>query len=187
MHRRELLQLVGSAASLAAFGGLTPERLLALGTETHARAAGAALQSLSAANARTVATIADLVIPATDTPGALDVGAVEFIDLLLTAWYPAAEREALIAAIAAAEAAPVTGQGAPLSELSGAPLLAAATALDAAGPREAGSAREGWQAVKRLTAFAYFTSKPVMQDVLQYKVWPGRWGACEEVTSVGTH
>src|SRR5207237_10743347 len=50
--------------------------------------------------AELVATIADQILPATDTPGARAVGVHRFIDALLAESYPAAERARFVAGLA---------------------------------------------------------------------------------------
>ena len=40
--------------------------------------------------------IADLIIPETDTPGALDAGVGEFIDYVVSTWFQADEQERFI-------------------------------------------------------------------------------------------
>lgn len=91
MDRREALKSIGlflgtalSSSTLA--GALSGERFAAAGgTWTP--------QLLSSAQAETVATIADLIIPATDTPGARGAGVHEFVDLMLAEWMTPAERD----------------------------------------------------------------------------------------------
>jgi hypothetical protein len=57
-------------------------------------------QTLNSDQFKTVTTIADLIIPTTDTPGAKEAGVGPFIDLLLTEWHPAADRDRFLAGLA---------------------------------------------------------------------------------------
>ena len=83
MQRREMLRLLGSLGATSALASLPGEKLWAIGTGAHQRAAGGSLRVLDQKASEAVARIADLILPRTDTPGALDAGCVEFIDLLL--------------------------------------------------------------------------------------------------------
>ena len=56
-------------------------------------------RTLSTAQAELVATIADRVIPPTDTPGGRAAGVHQFVDTLLTDYYPVAERDRFIAGL----------------------------------------------------------------------------------------
>src|SRR2546422_11430118 len=86
MNRRELLRALGTAALLPPLSGLSPGRLVATGRRMHRRARSRALQVLDPHQSETVATIAELIIPATDTPGARAAQVDRFIDLLLADW-----------------------------------------------------------------------------------------------------
>lgn len=73
-----------------------------------AQPAERAIAVLSAEQARFLGTVADAVIPATDTPSATEVGVVQFIDFMLERWYAEAEVEAFLAGL---EEAARTGAG----------------------------------------------------------------------------
>src|SRR5262249_25418312 len=59
-----------------------------------------ALRTLNAHQNATVTAIADLIIPRTETPGAADIRVNEFIDLILTEWYTAEERDCFLNGLA---------------------------------------------------------------------------------------
>ena len=179
MQRRDLLRALGAVATIPAFTGLSSERLWALGVAAHGRTG--ALRTLTPPEAASVGAIADLIIPRTDTPGALDVGVVEFIDLLLTEWYAASDRDNLLYGLGYLDGM-ASKQGArTFAELDPASQAALASTLDAATERPALSAAATWSTLKGLTVYGYFTSKSVMQDVLKVKIWPGRWDGCVPV------
>jgi hypothetical protein len=81
MQRRELFRLLGVGAVLPA---MTPEVFALL----HQAQPGAdyKLRTLDAHQNATVVAMIDLIIPATDTPGAKGARVNEFIDLILTDW-----------------------------------------------------------------------------------------------------
>src|SRR5690606_16229899 len=49
-----------------------------------------------------VAAAAERIIPATDTPGAIDAGVPDFIDLMMSEWYPEPDQAAFLAGLQAA-------------------------------------------------------------------------------------
>jgi hypothetical protein len=98
MERRDVLKLLGSATALSAFP------LEALTLIEQASAQGTALRTLDPHQNATVTTIAELIIPATDTPGAKDAKVNEFIDLLLTEWFDPAETKQFLAGLTEVDA-----------------------------------------------------------------------------------
>ena len=65
MDRREMLQWIGGAVGIHALAGASPERLIAIGRAAHERRQ--ALLVLNAHQNQTVTTIAEHIIPETDT------------------------------------------------------------------------------------------------------------------------
>lgn len=179
MQRRDLLRTLAAIATIPAFTGLSSERLWALGVAAHGRTG--ALRSLTPPEAASVSAIVDLIIPRTETPGALDVGVVEFIDLLLTEWYSTTDRDNLLYGLGALDGLASKRGARTFAELDAASQAALASTLDAATTQPAPSAAATWRTLKGLTVYGYFTSKPVMQDVLKVKIWPGRWDGCVPV------
>ena len=165
MNRRDILRILGGVTA-APLLPLAAEERLALGRDLHARAQGP-LRTLNAQQNALVTQIAELIIPRTDTPGATDVRVTEFIDLLLTEWYDAAERDRVLAGLAALEA---RNQASPS-------LVALLESLD--GVRgEPASAEWTFERLKSLTVYGYFTSETVQRDVLHHQPLPGRFDGC---------
>ena len=87
--------------------GLSGPKLGAAVTRSIAAArspASATSRVLSPQQLEQVATIAEHIIPATDTPGARAVGVPAFVDTMLAEYYTPAERDALLAGLAAVDA-----------------------------------------------------------------------------------
>jgi len=84
MKRRDALKLIAGAAAVPAFYS---HDLFALGREIHQQLGSTAtLKTLDAHQNATVIAISEMIIPATDTPGAKAARVNEFIDLILTDW-----------------------------------------------------------------------------------------------------
>jgi hypothetical protein len=96
MDRREVLRLLGSAVALSA---LPAEALTAIQQASAQVAQSTGLKTLNPHQNATVTTIAEMIIPATDTPGAKEAKVNEFIDLLLTEWYEPTETKEFLAGL----------------------------------------------------------------------------------------
>src|SRR5437868_13574286 len=97
VDRREALQLLmgGAAFQLASphlFAKLRTARVL-LDTQPAPR-------TLDSHQNATLTAMAELIIPKTETSGATDVGATQFIDLILTEWYIEEERNRFLNGLA---------------------------------------------------------------------------------------
>src|SRR3989442_5510883 len=102
MNRRDMMRVLGGALALPLLAGLPAERLDALGRAAHrrARARAGGFTGLDPHPAETVATIAEMIIPQTDTPGARAAHVPEVIDLILAAWFAADDRARFLAGLA---------------------------------------------------------------------------------------
>ena len=97
MKRREALKLLAATAALP----LLSHEAFSLFRAIHQDlAASTALRTLNAHQNATVTTMSELIIPATDTPGAKAARVNEFIDLILTEWYDDEERVNFLTALA---------------------------------------------------------------------------------------
>ncbi len=89
MQRRDILRLLATGAVLQ----LAPTKLFAVLQEARSLVqAHTSPQILNPHQYDTVKVMAEMIIPRTDTPGATDVGTVDFIDLVLSEWYDEPER-----------------------------------------------------------------------------------------------
>jgi hypothetical protein len=177
MNRREVLHLLGGIAVAPMLAPASPEGLWDLGRAIHARLASRTGRTLDAHQMETVTRIAELILPETDTPGATRVRVPEFIDLMLTEWYPARERDNFLRGLADIDTRSRQGSGGVFVDLRGADQSAVLQALDGMKGAE-GSAENAFATVKQLTIYGYFTSEVVMKDVIHYRVIPGRFDGC---------
>jgi hypothetical protein len=97
MQRRELLKMLAAGAALPV---LSPGVMAHL-YEAHAQVGSAyKLRTLSPEQNKQVVTMIDLIIPATDTPGASGAKVNEFIDVILTDWAVESERAGFLSGLA---------------------------------------------------------------------------------------
>jgi glucoside 3-dehydrogenase (cytochrome c) hitch-hiker subunit len=172
MQRRDLLRLLGTGALLP-FLPRSLDAAVRFGQAAHAAAALDGLEILSPEQAELVSTLADLILPRTDTPGASDVGVTGFVDHLLAAWYHADEREQFLAGLADIDAR----AGGRFTSLETAAQTRLVGLLDGA-EGEAGSAESEFGRLKSLTIYGYFTSERVVKEVTREPLIPGRFDGC---------
>jgi len=177
MLRRDLLHVLG-AATLPMLAPLPPEVRLSLGRHLHDRVGlTTTLRALNARQGALVAELGELILPASDTPGATDVRVAQFIDLILAEWQTPAERTALLAGLDAIDRRCRERHGAGFLEVSLPDRLALASELDGARGLP-GSAEAAFARVKQLTIYGYFTSERVMREVVDAPIIPGRFEGC---------
>src|SRR5450755_1876915 len=100
MERRQVLKLLASAAALPA----AHSNFYNLLRDIHASLpAGEAHKTLDAHQHATVSAMADLIIPRTETPGAVDARVPEFIDLILSDWSDDRSRASFLRGLAAVD------------------------------------------------------------------------------------
>jgi hypothetical protein len=185
MERRELIQWLVATATLKSLESLAPGDLLALGRDVHRRAAAATARALLPHAERTVALVAERIIPATDTPGATDAGVSAFIDKMLADWYTPDERERFLAGLAALDERCRGQQGQPFVDCDQAAQVAVLQALDnevsALRLNRDPAANEHWFAMlKYLTVYGYCTSGPGMRALRLYPL-PVRYDGCATI------
>ena len=89
MDRREIVKLIAISSALP----LVPNRSVAFFRGIHANLpASSKLKILTAHQDATVAAMAELILPQTDTPGAKAARVNEFIDLIVAEWYSEEDR-----------------------------------------------------------------------------------------------
>jgi len=181
VDRREFLESIGGLSILLPFAAAL-----------HARAGAAAgLKTLSETQDAAVTCIAEILLPQTDTVGATQVGVNRFIDLLLTESMLERDRDRFLEGLAAIEARSRSLYGAPVATARKADQEALIRALDgqlpARPPTKAEQARldalpltaeRGYELLKGLVVFAYFTSEPVAKGLIDAPIIPGRYDGC---------
>lgn len=172
MSRREALRLTLAAAVAAA----APMRLLrAQEAATPASSRLAALTGsdwkpvfLSDEQARAVALIAEAIIPRTDTPGALDARAHEFIDLILSIDNER-NRAKFVEGVQWMDARSSALFGVPFADATEEQRLQILTGISDSNKKVDAELRDGWRFfkdVKRRTLDAYYSSREGLVEEL---------------------
>lgn len=190
MERRQILKLFASAAVLPAAGGNFYGVLRAI----HASLpAGGALKTLDAHQHATVSAMADLIIPRTNTPGAVEARVPEFIDLILSDWSDERSRASFLHGLVAVDELSRESFGkdfvgsSPAQQAEIMRLLGEGMARDAqkiaANPRGGrGGLPEPYGnfyfMFRQLVLTGYFTSEAGAEQQLHFQVIPEHLDAC---------
>jgi len=181
MDRRELVRSLAAVVALP-FVPTDPDAALGFATALHERSGGQqSFRTLSSRQQRLVADLVDRIIPATDVPGALAVGVPEFIDLLLTEWFDASDRDRLLEGLADIDRRSAADGGASFSDLPEARKLTLMRTLDASPRDEEEGAAAAFGRIKALTVYGYFTSELVSKEVLRTQVYFEDFDGCAPV------
>jgi hypothetical protein len=182
MNRRDLLRSLAAAVAIPAISGLESEALFATGRRVHRRARAGAFRLLDPHQSETVATIADMIIPATDTPGARAADVHRFIDLLLAEWFPDDERAEFLAGLADVDTRARAAFGTDLigaTEAQRTELLGKLDAeAQALGETKRNAKKHFFQLMKSLTVYGYFTSEAGATGELHFVAIPGSFDGC---------
>jgi gluconate 2-dehydrogenase gamma chain len=171
--RREALQRAAALLGVALSPSLFSSVLRAEPTST-------APGSLTAAQLAIAATLAERILPRTDTPGALDVGVPAFIDLMHGSYLTAEEKADLEAALAHFDAAARQTHRRGFADLDAAQQDALLTTAAASA-----TASEHFLQIREITIVGYFTSELVGTKVLHYEPVPGVLQPCIPLSEVG--
>lgn len=176
MQRRQALRLLGA---IPVIGALTPDDLLAAAEQLRSRNGfSPPFGALSKDEARTVATIADLIIPATDTPGASGAGVPQFIDLIVGEWYTESERAAFHAGVREVDARSRYMHGGAFVDLTATQQTSVLRAMEAEAIvlHDSGATPPPFFAtMKQLTLWGYYTSEVGMTKELGFELIPGQF------------
>jgi hypothetical protein len=126
--------------------------------------------------------VCEVIIPATDTPGAIGAGVPEFIRQLLGDWGSMETRAAMAGVLESIEKQAWSRHGAGFLELPGERRLALIRTLD-----EESLARKDipWSRFKQLVLLGYYHSEAGATQELRYELVPGAWRSCLPLTEVG--
>jgi glucoside 3-dehydrogenase (cytochrome c) hitch-hiker subunit len=175
MKRRDMLLLLAGTAAL-------PDQLLAIGRAVHKRVRAGTLRAFGPHQSDTVATIAELIIPKTDTPGARDAGVPAFIDVMFADWADDDQRKVFTAGLANVDERSRALYGKDFIACTEGQQVQVLTDLDAELARlrdtKSDTSKNFFGAMKWLTLMGYYTSEVGATSELHYRVVPGRYEPC---------
>jgi glucoside 3-dehydrogenase (cytochrome c) hitch-hiker subunit len=174
LDRRALLLgavfLVGGAVALSRF------------TRHPSKANGSSGPALSGEQFLLLEQVADTLIPATDTPGAIEAGVPAFVRDMLTDWASAATRADVIGVLDAIERLAWAQFGAAFLELPAERRLAVLRRFD----EDAISRQDpAYSRFKYLVLVGYYQSESGATQELRYELVPGAWRSCLPLSEVG--
>src|SRR5690349_12607687 len=156
MQRRDFLSAAAASAAVA----LLPNDALAAWPRVAAGPTPA--DSLTAAQLALIGSIADTILPRTDTPSATDVGVPAFINVIVSENYTETDRLAFVTGLDAIDAHMKANADNGIAT------------LETLTERRTEPARTYWR-LKGLIIHGYFTSEPVMKNVLHHEIMPGKY------------
>jgi hypothetical protein len=182
MDRREALRVLGAATAAP----LISKDLYALGRDVRARwRARPGFQVLDAQQQVLVQTLTELIIPATDTPGAKATGVDQFIDVMLADWYDPADRQAFLDGLADVDTRSKAATGKAFTDADPVQQAALLTALDDELARRRATHQKldknFWRNLKWLTLTGYYTSQVGFEQELHARIIPGSYDPCRMI------
>ncbi|MDX2182626.1 MAG: gluconate 2-dehydrogenase subunit 3 family protein [Gemmatimonadaceae bacterium] len=185
LSRRSLLTLAALAAVPRQVSAALPDTAWTRGA--WARALGGDVfggSSLTALEESTIRAIANAVIPRTDTPGAIDVGAPAFIGVLFDEWASDDERTALRTGLAELDARANAQYGKGWAALDTA-TAEREIAWAEASTSDPTAGQRALRRVKSWTVHAWITSEVIQTDVLHRRIIHGGYEGCVEIAPHG--
>ncbi len=190
MQRREVIRILFGTAALP----LLSRDAFSLLRQVHDQLpATSALKTLNPHQDATVTTMAELIIPQTDTPGAKATRVNEFIDLILTEWFDEEERTKFLAGLTTLDTQSRDLFGKDFVDCAAVQQKQLLTALD----EELTEVRQDevnlprrrrlefdpyhrpfFFAMKQLTLVGYFTSEAGAKQALHYEIIPSHHVQC---------
>lgn len=185
MNRREFLQCAailvsGTSASQLGFTLSEEQQVYLASAPDYAKGK---VNYLTPAQRKIIAAMAEVVIPRTDTPGAIDAGVPNFIELMASGWFNEQESAIFSAGIKAMEEQVPSVYGKPFDQLDAAQQLEIMEELEAQASDsswyEYGNVQREFISdapficqVKELTIWGFFTSEVGSTQVLRYEPMP---------------
>lgn len=176
MDRRELLHrasmLLGGAITASAASGILAG---CVSTPVDPAEGPAKTGFLNPEEMRAISAMADQIIPATDTPGAIDAGVPNFIDRMVSGYYQAKEKEIIRAGLRQATTDAMELRGKGFADLAAEDQVALMKEYDreAYSPRPPNSDPHFFRLVKELTVLGYGTSQAGATKLMYYNQTPG--------------
>lgn len=173
--RREVLQglivSIGGASALTACGGVA---------NVMATRPGATPRFYSDSEYALVTRISDLIIPRTETPGAVDANVPGYMDGLMTDWASSETKNAHRTALRQIKRELDQRAGADFLTVSDSAAESSLASFDAAAFAQEGDA-DGYKRMKGYVSQSYFATEEGATEELRWVAVPGRWDPSVEI------
>lgn len=189
MHRRELFRMMAAGGVLPA---LSPDVFALL--RAAQTGSGYQLRTLTPHQNDTVVAMIDLIIPATETPGAKGAKVNEFIDVILTEWAHEDERKHVLDGLADVDRQSSELFGKNFVDATVAQQVALLRAMDDQTMSDGRVSRRGrneahggqlqgsfWKVFKGMTLHGYYTSEVGFTEELKLQIIPGEHHGCAPI------
>jgi hypothetical protein len=175
MNRRDMLLLLAGTAAL-------PDSLMAMGRAVHKRVRAGTLRAFNTHQNETVSTIAELIIPKTDTAGAREAGVPAFIDVMVADWGDEEQRQTFTAGLANVDERSRAAFGKAFVGCTPPQQTEILQDLDYELARlrdtKSDTSKNFFQMMKWLTLAGYYTSEVGATTEQHFRVVPGRYEPC---------
>jgi len=134
-----------------------------------------------------VSALSEIIIPTTDTPGAIEAGVPDYIEFMLSAWYDKEERTRFLIGIKQVNAYAAAYEGADFAELDADKQTEIVQRLhDGRMPIMKQGGNLFFEHIKQLTLSGYYTSEVGMTVERIYQPVPGKFDGFYPYSEVGT-
>lgn len=142
-------------------------------------------KALTPAQADTLDIVAELIIPATDTPGAREAGVPQFVDRAVASYCTPADAAAVRNGLDRAEAEARAEHGAAFAALPPAKQTALLARYEAEGKGPPATRKRFFPVLRELVTVGYFTSEPGATKAVRYDPVPGAYRGCVPLKEIG--
>lgn len=191
MNRRDLLKL-----ALCTVASASISRGLNAGVSTKSEISQATFNDTQR---RMISILAELIIPTTDTPGAIDAGVPNFIEVMVSDWYTPIEREVFLAGLSdidqwcleqtnltfATSPHPMQIKALQHMEAIASKHSASSPSLSALASKARDELAPFFIKMKELTVIGYYTSEVGVLNELAYNPAPGYYDGDYDFSEIG--
>ena len=171
MHRRQVLKAALSGTVSLALVGV--HRAVQAGADLNAEINK---PFLNTRQQNLIASIAELIIPRTETSGAIDAGVPHFIELMLSDWYTTEERQPFVDGLASLEQYAAEHHDTGFLNLANAQQIEILQSMEET---------EFFNLAKELTVLGYYTSEVGVEAELFYNPMPGVYKGDFDFSEIG--
>jgi len=185
MNRRQVLAAMGVAFGAALIVPLS--RMIEADKEIDPIALTSSQDLFSEEERASVSALSEIIIPTTDTPGAIEAGVPQYIEFMLAEWYQEDERDRFMEGLSQVAAYANDIEDAVFAQLDAGQQTAIVQRMhdgEAKGMDEGGSSF--FDHIKQLTLAGYYTSEVGMTMERVYLPVPGRFDGSYPYEEVGT-